>query len=101
MSTNMHLTTFKAIELRLLRHPDRLGGRHRRRPACPWAAEQGLDLSVEDLLQAYADNEGAVEREDPTDPVSGGPGHDVPPCRRRPRQAGQRRLGNPARQLRA
>jgi 2-haloacid dehalogenase len=32
----------------------------------PWAAEQGLDLSEEDLLLAYADNEAAVERETPS-----------------------------------
>jgi 2-haloacid dehalogenase len=32
----------------------------------PWAAEQGLDLSQEDLLLAYADNEAAVERETPS-----------------------------------
>ena len=32
----------------------------------PWAAEQGLDASHEQLLLAYADNEAAVEREDPT-----------------------------------
>jgi 2-haloacid dehalogenase len=32
----------------------------------PWAREQGLDLSDEDLLLAYADNEAAVERETPT-----------------------------------
>src|ERR671933_1545054 len=32
----------------------------------PWAREQGLDLSNEDLLLAYADNEAAVERETPT-----------------------------------
>jgi putative hydrolase of the HAD superfamily len=31
----------------------------------PWAREQGLDLSDEDLLLAYADNEAAVERETP------------------------------------
>lgn len=30
-----------------------------------WAAEQGLDLSDEELLLAYADNEAAVEREAP------------------------------------
>src|ERR687885_2179230 len=29
----------------------------------PWAREQGLDLSDEELLRAYADNEAAVERE--------------------------------------
>jgi len=32
----------------------------------PWAREQGLDLSNEELLLAYADNEAAVERETPT-----------------------------------
>ncbi len=32
----------------------------------PWAREQGLDLSDEDLLRAYADNEAAVERETPS-----------------------------------
>lgn len=32
----------------------------------PWAREQGLGLSDEDLLLAYADNEAAVERETPT-----------------------------------
>jgi hypothetical protein len=32
----------------------------------PWAREQGLDVSDEDLLLAYADNEAAVERETPT-----------------------------------
>ena len=31
----------------------------------PWAREQGLDLSDEELLLAYADNEAAVERETP------------------------------------
>src|SRR5919199_1906434 len=32
----------------------------------PWAREQGLDLSAEELLLAYADNEAAVERETPS-----------------------------------
>jgi putative hydrolase of the HAD superfamily len=32
----------------------------------PWASEQGLDLSDEQLLLAYADNEAAVEREVPS-----------------------------------
>jgi 2-haloacid dehalogenase len=31
----------------------------------PWAREQGLDLSNEDLLLAYADHEATVERETP------------------------------------
>lgn len=32
----------------------------------PWAREHGLDLSDEDLLLAYADNEAAVESETPS-----------------------------------
>jgi 2-haloacid dehalogenase len=32
----------------------------------PWAGDQGLDLSDEDLLLAYADNEAAVERQTPS-----------------------------------
>lgn len=32
----------------------------------PWAAEQHLSLSEEELLLAYADNEAAVEQENPT-----------------------------------
>jgi putative hydrolase of the HAD superfamily len=32
----------------------------------PWAREQQLDLTDEELLLAYADNEAAVERESPT-----------------------------------
>ena len=32
----------------------------------PWAHEQGLDVTDEDLLLAYADSEAAVERETPT-----------------------------------
>src|SRR5919198_6689927 len=32
----------------------------------PWAREQGLDLSDEDMLLAYADREAAVERETPS-----------------------------------
>ena len=32
----------------------------------PWARDQGLDLSDEDLLLAYADHEAAVERETPS-----------------------------------
>jgi putative hydrolase of the HAD superfamily len=31
----------------------------------PWAKEHGLEFSDEDLLRAYADNEAAVERENP------------------------------------
>src|SRR5918911_1204232 len=32
----------------------------------PWAREQGLDLSDDALLLAYADSEAAVERESPS-----------------------------------
>lgn len=32
----------------------------------PWAREQGLDVTDEDLLLAYADNEAAVEQETPS-----------------------------------
>jgi putative hydrolase of the HAD superfamily len=32
----------------------------------PWAGEQGLDVTDEELLLAYADNEAAVERETPS-----------------------------------
>jgi 2-haloacid dehalogenase len=32
----------------------------------PWASEQGLEVTEEELLLAYADNEAAVERETPT-----------------------------------
>jgi 2-haloacid dehalogenase len=32
----------------------------------PWATERGLELSDEELLLAYADNEAAVERETPS-----------------------------------
>jgi 2-haloacid dehalogenase len=32
----------------------------------PWAREQGLDVSDEELLLAYADNEAAVERDSPS-----------------------------------
>jgi 2-haloacid dehalogenase len=32
----------------------------------PWAREAGLDLTDEELLVAYADNEERVERENPT-----------------------------------
>jgi putative hydrolase of the HAD superfamily len=34
----------------------------------PWAREQGLDATDEELLLAYADNEAAVERETPSAP---------------------------------
>ncbi len=65
MSTSIDLTTFKALSFdcygTLIDWEAGISA-----VLMPWAAEQGLDLSVEDLLQAYADNEGAVEREDPT-----------------------------------
>jgi 2-haloacid dehalogenase len=64
MSTSIDLTTFKALSFdcygTLIDWEAGLSA-----VFVPWAAEQGLDLSVEDLLQAYADHEAAVERETP------------------------------------
>ena len=37
----------------------------------PWARERGVELSDEELLLAYADNEAAVERGSPTTPYPG------------------------------
>ena len=64
MMPRMDLTTFQGAELRLLRHPDRLGDRDRRRAGAV-GTRTGLDLSDEDLLLAYADHEAAVEQETP------------------------------------
>src|SRR4029450_7907713 len=65
MSTSLDLTTFKASSFdcygTLIDWEDGLSA-----VLAPWAAEQGLDLTEEDLLLAYADNETAVERETPT-----------------------------------
>ena len=65
MSTSFDLTTFKAVSFdcygTLIDWEAGISA-----VFVPWAAEQGLDLSVEDLLQAYAGNEAAVERETPT-----------------------------------
>jgi 2-haloacid dehalogenase len=65
MNTTLDLTTFKALSFdcygTLIDWEAGIGA-----VLTPWAAEQGLDLSVEDLLLAYADNEAAVERENPT-----------------------------------
>ena len=64
MSTSFDLTTFKALSFdcygTLIDWEAGISA-----VFVPWAAEQGLDLSVEDLLQAYAGNEAAVERETP------------------------------------
>lgn len=35
----------------------------------PWASEQGLDLTDEELLLAYADSEAAVEGENASTPI--------------------------------
>ena len=65
MSTTLDLTTFKALSFdcygTLIDWEAGLSA-----VLAPWAAEQGLELGVEDLLLAYADNEAAVERETPT-----------------------------------
>ena len=65
MSTSIDLTTFKALSFdcygTLIDWEAGISA-----VLVPWAAELGLDLTEEDLLLAYADNEAAVERETPT-----------------------------------
>ena len=65
----------------------------------PWAREQGLEVTEEDLLLAYADHEAAVERRDPDRALPRGPRRGLPAYRREPGQPGQRRVGAPARRL--
>ena len=65
----------------------------------PWAREQGLDLTDEDLLLAYADNEAAVERETPSALLPRGPRRCLPPDRRWARSPGDRGVGAAARKL--
>ena len=55
----------QGLEFRLLRHPDRLGGRTRCGPGLV-GRRTGPRPNEEDLLLAYADHEAAVERETPT-----------------------------------
>lgn len=64
MTTDLDLTKFKALSFdcygTLIDWETGIAA-----VLAPWAREQGLDLSDEDLLLAYADNEAAVERETP------------------------------------
>ncbi|MHA3020621.1 HAD-IA family hydrolase [Mycobacterium sp. BMJ-28] len=64
-STNLDLTTFQALSFdcygTLIDWEAGIAA-----VLTPWARENGLDLTEEDLLLAYADNEAAVEREIPT-----------------------------------
>jgi putative hydrolase of the HAD superfamily len=65
VTTGLDLTKFKALSFdcygTLIDWEDGIAA-----VLSPWAREQALDLSNEDLLLAYADNEAAVERETPT-----------------------------------
>jgi putative hydrolase of the HAD superfamily len=65
VTTGLDLTKFKALSFdcygTLIDWEDGIAA-----VLSPWAREQALDLSNEDLLLAFADNEGAVEREAPT-----------------------------------
>jgi 2-haloacid dehalogenase len=63
--TDLDLTTFKAVSFdcygTLIDWEAGIAA-----VLAPWAREQGLDVTDEELLLAYADNEAAVERETPT-----------------------------------
>jgi len=65
MTTDLDLTAFKALSFdcygTLIDWEAGIAA-----VLAPWAKEQGLDLSEEELLLAYADNEAAVEHEIPT-----------------------------------
>ena len=65
MTTTLDLTSFKALSFdcygTLIDWEAGIG-----EVISGWAAEQGLNLTTEELLLAYADNEAAVERETPT-----------------------------------
>ena len=64
MTTDLDLTNYKAVSFdcygTLIDWESGIAA-----VLAPWAREQGLDLSNEDLLLAYADHEAAVERETP------------------------------------
>jgi len=64
MTTDLDLTTFKALSFdcygTLIDWEAGIAA-----VLAPWARDQGLDLSDEDLLLAYAGNEAAVEKETP------------------------------------
>jgi 2-haloacid dehalogenase len=65
MTTTLDLTSFKALSFdcygTLIDWEVGIGA-----VLTDWAAEQGLTLTTEELLLAYADNEAAVERDTPT-----------------------------------
>jgi putative hydrolase of the HAD superfamily len=65
MSTDLDLTRFKALSFdcygTLIDWEAGIAA-----VLAPWAREQGLELSDEDLLLAYADSEAAVERDTPS-----------------------------------
>jgi 2-haloacid dehalogenase len=65
MSTDLDLTEYKALSFdcygTLIDWETGIAA-----VLAPWAREQGLDLSDEELLLAYADNEAAVERQTPS-----------------------------------
>jgi 2-haloacid dehalogenase len=65
VTTTLDLTTFKALSFdcygTLIDWEAGIGA-----VLAPWAAEQGLNQSVEELLLAYGGDEAAVERETPT-----------------------------------
>jgi 2-haloacid dehalogenase len=65
MTTTLDLTSFKALSFdcygTLIDWEAGIGA-----VLTDWAAEQGLTLTTEELLLAYADNEAAVERETPS-----------------------------------
>ena len=65
----------------------------------PWARRQGLELSDEDLLIAYADSEVAVEREYSVGALPRRPRYGLPPSWREARHAGNRRVGAAARRV--
>ena len=64
MATDLDLTTHKALSFdcygTLIDWESGIAG-----VLAPWAREVGLDLTDEELLLAYADNEAAVEKESP------------------------------------
>lgn len=65
MTTDLHLTKYKALSFdcygTLIDWEAGIAA-----VLAPWAREQGLDLTGEGLLLAYADNEAALERETPS-----------------------------------
>ena len=65
----------------------------------PWAREAGLDLTDEEMLTAYADNEVRAERENPTALYPAILAESFRRTGASTRQAGVRRMGRTARRL--